>query len=202
MAGRKSPNGLAGEDRQLWKRVTASTEPLSQQARNSSADMASLLDMAEVKPHKLPPVFKNHKNRPLPPSTPTDTPVKPEQKRAPQTPISNPIEKPILKKLAKGRLAIDARIDLHGMTQDRARSALLDFLQLAYAADHRIVLIITGKGNAGMGILRQRVPDWLHLPPFSNFVNGVRESHISHGGEGALYVRIRRNRDQRGARSR
>ena len=111
--------------------------------------------------------------------------------------MSHPIEKPILKKLAKGKHKIDGRIDLHGMTQDRARSALLNFLQLAQAADYRMILVITGKGNEGMGVLRQRVPDWLSIPPFNAMVNGFRQSHVSHGGEGALYVRIRRGPDRK-----
>ena len=63
---------------------------------------------------------------------------------------------------------------------------------MAQRADHRIVLVITGKGDQGRGVLRMNVPRWLSLPAFSQLVNGYRESQSAHGGEGALYVRIRK----------
>ncbi|NKB51593.1 MAG: DNA mismatch repair protein MutS [Rhizobiaceae bacterium] len=112
--------------------------------------------------------------------------------KPPTSLVSHPIEDRIQKNIGKGRQAIDARIDLHGMTQDRARFALLDFLQMAQRANNRIVLVITGKGDQGRGALRTNVPRWLSLPAFSQLVNGYRESQSSHGGEGALYVRIRK----------
>ena len=83
------------------------------------------------------------------------------------------------------------------MTQDRARFALLDFLQMAQMADYRMVLVITGKGDQGRGILRANVPRWLSLPAFAPLVNGYRESESAHGREGALYVRIRRRQQRK-----
>ncbi|MDD9908267.1 MAG: Smr/MutS family protein [Ahrensia sp.] len=100
----------------------------------------------------------------------------------------------MFKKLAKGKQKIDGRIDLHGMTQERARIALLDFLQASQGQERRIVLVITGKGKSGEGVLRRMVPQWLSLPAFLPLVNGFREASIGHGGEGALYVRLRRRR--------
>jgi len=182
---------LQGEDQALWKRVAQSVTPLSRDDVPTTFDFTKMLDETEKFKVQGAPVFSNRKNVALPQPTRQNVCSQPLQSA-----ISNPIEKPILRKLAKGRQSIDARLDLHGMTQDRARSALLEFLQLAQAVDHRIVLVITGKGNAGLGILKQRVPDWLSIPPFTNLVNGFRESHVSHGGEGALYVRIRRNKNR------
>lgn len=94
---------------------------------------------------------------------------------------------------------IDARIDLHGMTQTRAHRALSDFLRRAHADGLTFVLVITGKGRSGeseseRGVLRRQVPQWLSLPEFRTLVVGFEEAHIGHGGEGALYVRIRRVR--------
>ena len=101
-------------------------------------------------------------------------------------------------KLARGSDDIDARIDLHGMTQVRAHHALLAFLQRAHDNGLTFVLVITGKGKVGAeaerGVLRRQVPQWLSQPEFRTLVVGFEEAHIGHGGAGALYVRIRRSR--------
>ena len=190
MKDKKQEKPKVRDDASLWKRVEKSTTPLPFEARNFHSELTDWLD-TETPEEKvsLPPVFKKAVQREA--IRPLPQPKNPDKKVSLQ---AHPIEKPILKKLAKGKKSIDARIDLHGMTQDRAKQALLDFLQLSMTAEHRVVLVITGKGNAGLGVLRQRVPQWLSLPPFTEFVNGFTESHVSHGGSGALYVRIRRKR--------
>jgi DNA-nicking Smr family endonuclease len=96
-------------------------------------------------------------------------------------------------------MEIDARLDLHGMTQIRAHRALFGFLQRAHHDGLAFVLVITGKGKMGAaeserGVLRRQVPQWLALPEFRSLVVGFEEAHIGHGGEGALYVRVRRSR--------
>ena len=185
MKRRKTP--FTQEDRVLWKRVADTTTPLSpQRGKFLKDEMAKLMDQ-NAPTSELPTISRA---------------AKPMSYRVPQAPAPNlagrgslanhPIEERTIKKLAKGRQPIDARIDLHGMTQDRARFALLDFLQMAQRADYRIVLVITGKGNEGLGVLRRNVPEWLRLPAFVSLVNGFQQSHTSHGGEGALYVRIRK----------
>jgi len=99
-------------------------------------------------------------------------------------------------RLSRGRSEIEARLDLHGMTQARAHRALSGFLHRAHQDGLTFVLVITGKGRSGgeSGVLRRQVPEWLSLPEFRAFVVGFEEAHIGHGGEGALYVRIRRAR--------
>jgi DNA-nicking Smr family endonuclease len=103
-------------------------------------------------------------------------------------------------RLAKGRHPIDARIDLHGMTQARAHRMLIAFLQQAHGDGATFVLVITGKGKvsasseAERGVLRRQVPHWLDLPELRSLVVGFEQAHIGHGGEGALYVRLRRAR--------
>jgi DNA-nicking Smr family endonuclease len=101
--------------------------------------------------------------------------------------------------LSRGRKVIDARLDLHGMTQTRAHRALFGFLQRAHDGGMTFVLVITGKGRtlgaqSEPGVLRRQVPLWLSLPEFRSLVVGFEEAHIGHGGGGALYVRIRRPR--------
>ena len=90
--------------------------------------------------------------------------------------------------LARGRKEIDARIDLHGMTQTRAHRALSDFLHRAHADGLTFVLVITGKGKMGpeseRGVLRRQVPQWLGLPEFRSLVVGFEEAHVGHGGAG------------------
>ena len=102
-------------------------------------------------------------------------------------------------RLSRGKNEIDARLDLHGMTQTRAHRALFGFLQRAHRDGLTFVLVITGKGKVGgaeseRGVLRRQVPLWLSLPEFRSLVVGYEEAHIGHGGTGALYVRVRRTR--------
>jgi DNA-nicking Smr family endonuclease len=112
----------------------------------------------------------------------------------PAVPPLAPLGKRERTKLSRGHSEIDARLDLHGMTQMRAHRALSAFLQRAHHDGLTFVLVITGKGRTGgeSGVLRRQVPQWLSLPEFRAFVVGFEQAHIGHGGEGALYVRIRR----------
>jgi DNA-nicking Smr family endonuclease len=102
--------------------------------------------------------------------------------------------------LARGKTELGGRIDLHGMTQAQAHDALLHFLRRYQAEGAKFVLVITGKGSAGAvargerGVLRRQVPLWLGLPEFRACVLGFDAAHVGHGGEGALYVRLRRAR--------
>ena len=81
------------------------------------------------------------------------------------------------------------------MTQAQAHVALLRFLQRSQAAGAKIVLVITGKGARGSGepgVLRRQVPLWLNLPEFRDMIVGFEAAAIAHGGDGAMYVRLRR----------
>ncbi|MGO4839141.1 Smr/MutS family protein, partial [Rhizobiaceae sp. 2RAB30] len=102
-------------------------------------------------------------------------------------------------KLSKGRLPIEGRVDLHGMTQDEAYNLLLAFLRRAHDGGVRYVLIITGKGSSlrSEGVLRRAVPHWLSTAPFRSLVSGHDNAARHHGGGGALYVRLRRRQAER-----
>ena len=105
-------------------------------------------------------------------------------------------------KMTRGKLAPEARIDLHGMTLAQAHPELIRFILNAHAAGMRLVLVITGKGKhkddfgpipQRMGALRHSVPQWLRLPPLGPVVLQVSEAHLRHGGSGAYYIYLRRH---------
>ncbi len=117
--------------------------------------------------------------------------------RAVRMPALSPIVRKDKHRLARGHTAVDARIDLHGMTQTQAYGALRRLLHRSQANGAKFVLIITGKGVAdaspsGRGVLRRQVPMWLALPEFRRYVLGFDVADTGHGGEGALYVWVRK----------
>ena len=106
-------------------------------------------------------------------------------------------------RMKRGKTQPEARIDLHGMTLAQAHPALTRFLRDAHDRGLRTVLVITGKGRTGRddgpiperrGVLRYQVPHWLSSGPLRQIVLQVTEAHLRHGGAGAYYVRLRRNR--------
>ena len=183
---RPSPRrrGLSEEDRELWDLVAKHVKPL----RKHRATKVHTAPRAELSP--LAPVAK-----PAPSPRPLAAAPAPRPSKPAMPPLA-PLGKRERTKLSRGRSEIEARLDLHGMTQLRAHRALTGFLHRAHHDGLTFVLVITGKGRSGgeSGVLRRQVPEWLSLPEFRAFVVGVEEAGIGHGGEGALYVRIRRAR--------
>ena len=117
--------------------------------------------------------------------------------RPARVPAPGSISRKEKQKLARGHTAVDVRIDLHGMTQAEAYSALRRLLHRSQASGAKFVLVITGKGapNASRserGVLRRQVPMWLALPEFRRYVLGFDVADTGHGGEGALFIRLRR----------
>ncbi len=117
---------------------------------------------------------------------------------APKPPKLQPRAKPTgldgatKKKLEKGEIAPAAKLDLHGMTEAAAHGTLITFLAAAHRRGDRLVLIVTGKGEAGRGVLKQMVPRWLDEAPMAKLIADKRWAHRRHGGEGALYVYLRK----------
>jgi DNA-nicking Smr family endonuclease len=102
------------------------------------------------------------------------------------------IEPNRLRLIDRGREPLGGVLDLHGMDQGRARAALIAFVLRAAAQNERTVLVITGKGSLGDGVLRRRTPEWLAEPPLRSVVAGISEAHRSRGGAGALYIALKR----------
>lgn len=176
---------LSDDEKALWHAVAKTAKPLR---RRKAAIAVAEAEVASVAPAT---------RRPAKTAT-APVVAKPAPKSAP--PPLAPIGRREKSRLAKGRQPIDARIDLHGMTQARAHQRLIAFLQQAHGDGCTFVLVITGKGKVSLssdgerGVLRRQVPLWLDLPELRSLVVGFEQAHIGHGGEGALYVRLRRVR--------
>ena len=178
--------GLSEEDRALWESVAKQVKPLRKRPRVVKPQAASPESEADAASRPVTSSKAMPSPRIIPASRPEPPPLAPIGRRE-------------RSQLSRGRKEIDARLDLHGMTQIRAHRVLLTFLQRAHSDGLTFVLVITGKGKVGgaeaeRGVLRRQVPQWLSLPEFRSLVVGFEEAHVGHGGEGALYVRVRRVR--------
>ncbi|HKH81897.1 MAG TPA: Smr/MutS family protein [Methylovirgula sp.] len=177
---------LSEEDVELWLGVTRGV------ARRPGAVLPE--------PHRTQP------DKPAETEAPRPTPPAPSpaQSRRPALPSLEPLERRARQRLARGMTAVDAAIDLHGMRQHEAHIALHGFLGRAQRNGAKIVLVVTGKGDArpaegfDTGVLRRSVPLWLRAPEWRGLVVGFEEATRSHGGSGALYVRIRRQERRKG----
>lgn len=188
---------LSYEERVLWSTVTHSVRPLRDEVP-ALREMQETPDVAVSEPHRLPSPkgVKDQKHAGV--ATHPQTRLVPPSKTSPSPTL---LGRRMRRSVARGKAAIEARLDLHGLTQIQAYDALLRFLRAASARDARLVLVITGKGKRGTidderqrGVLRRQVPQWLSLPEIRDYVLGFEDAHVTHGGEGALYIRIRRAR--------
>jgi DNA-nicking Smr family endonuclease len=179
---------LRQDEDELWSTVTRSIQPLRRPQPITEASAHARAVKRTASPDALVRVGAA--------SAPTHRPSKPALPLA-------PIGRRTRQRLARGAESIDGRIDLHGLTQGEAHGALIRFLRIAQANGMKFVLVITGKGRARAdtgsdnGVLRREVPRWLKLREFRDYVLGYEPAHAGHGGEGALYVRLRRARGGR-----
>lgn len=190
---RRAHGMLSPEDRKLWETVTRSVTPLGdRKAKTAAAEANAPKKKADPKP---PAKKSASKAVPAEPYSPhISSPVRPAL-----TEPSGGFDRRTRQRIAKGSIAIDARIDLHGMTQREAHTRLKSFIAHCHHRGDKHVLVITGKGGRPgggydfneRGVLRRVVPQWLSLPEFRVHVVGFDEAHIAHGGGGAFYVRLR-----------
>ncbi len=177
---------LSSDERILWGRVARSTRPMPGKTDESTALDAFLLEAeAAVERDKAE---KQKTTSPVPQQAAVQVPAKQPSG------VHHPLERPVKRKIAKGKLALEARIDLHGMVQSQAHSFLLDFLIRAHERGMRHVLVITGKGSSmgSEGALKRAVPLWFSKPEFRFLISSYESAAPHHGGEGALYIRLSR----------
>lgn len=188
-----APRGLTAEEAALWERLAATVEPLHGRRKPMAA-----------KPAPEPPATmpKRPKERsPAPQQRPTAAPSPPERRAHP------PLDRQGLdsswdRKLTRGIAAPDFTLDLHGASLDAAHARLDHGLIQAKAMGARVVLLVTGKPRGGAaadrgdrrGAIRAKILDWLAVGPHGSDIAAIRPAHRRHGGEGALYLVLRRRR--------
>ncbi len=198
---------LTPEDRELWDRVLRSVRPMRPPGRrDDSAAEKDATGSAQAgrtgRAGQTAPPPPTARRKGKPPSAPSYSPPvsAPKPDRAPGL---APLEPRRKRRLARGNEEVEARLDLHGMRQSTAFHTLIGFLRQARARRVGTVLVITGKGRAEApddtlggerGVLRRLVPQWLARPEFRDLVIGFEPAARRHGGEGALYVRVRRDK--------
>lgn len=201
-AGKSGRKHLDGDDHDVWSHTAQSIEPLKKAkgrhhpAADRMADAAPrILTKSANEPAKI-----KHAAKPPPAN------AVPAKKTAP--PIAD-FDRKKARKIRSGQVEIEARIDLHGMRQDEAHAALIRFLHRCQSKDQRWVLVITGKGKIvdrdhdapfdmtvqrERGVLKRNVPRWLDEPDLRPLVVSYTTAAIQHGGEGALYIHLRKSR--------
>lgn len=207
--GRKTPgksDDIEDEDRFLWEQVTKSVTPLD---RTKPAEPAA--PDADIMRSAFEEVAPNRKRKKIQPASPPQSKNKIPPGRSPQP---TRLDHKSAKRLRSGRIDVEARLDLHGMRQTQAHTALRRFIASAQARGLRWVLVITGKGGpkttrfaAGnadhendwtdamareRGVLKRSVPQWLCEAELRAYVVGYSRAAAHHGGDGALYVQIRK----------
>lgn len=201
--GRNDHRRLTPEEERLWRDAMAGIEKRTKSSRRK--------DAAPDKPRRIP-VPKSEK---LPLGRHDLAPVAPPVTPPVTTPVTPPVaakgampgvDKRTAEKFRRGRMTIDARIDLHGLTQDKAHRTLNDFMVKAHGRGARCVLVITGKGSApkyeddgfmpdrSRGVLREMVPRWLNEPGNRARILAIQPAQPKDGGSGAFYVLLKRVR--------
>jgi DNA-nicking Smr family endonuclease len=167
----KGRRDLTAEESKLWRRV-AST----------------------VKSPRAPPP-ENHLERALAPGRNANAPHRPVRASPPPSGLAPPPQnRSAEKRVRRGDVEIGATLDLHGYTQDAALAALLRFLHRAHKRGDRVVIVVTGAGRGGEGVLKRMLPSWLAMRDIRPLVAGYAPAHRTHGGAGAFYVFLKRMR--------
>lgn len=196
----KSGRAVAPDEAELWGLVTSSVDKVKNKARVPSHAGEGNLPAAPVRAAAAPAKAD-------PRATPKPAPLQPPPQAGRPPPIAE-FDRRAARQVSSGKVSIDARLDLHGLRQRDARTELHAFLRAAQARGCKMVLIITGKGDvaderdhlsrafgkAQRGILRRNVPQWLEEPDLRTIVLSYTSANVRHGGDGALYVQLRKVR--------
>lgn len=194
---------LSDDELALWQAVAQSVTPLKRKrskkppAGDLSAAPPEPKAATKAQPGKRPRAAKGPAPTPAPAPAPGTAPIPPPLLTPKPTPGAMPgIDKRQGERFRRGQLPIEGKIDLHGRTQAEAHDALQNFLERAFKAGKRKLLVITGKGmtQSKSGILKTNVPRWLNEPAMRRLVLAISDARPEHGGEGALYVLLKRGK--------
>lgn len=181
-----TPKRLTDEDYEIWSRVARTAQRIRPESRNYFRENDEIEPPSPGKPEKKAQRLRE---------------AVPKKAETPSAGPSVQIDKKLHQRMHRGKLAPESRLDLHGMTLQEAHPVLISFILNAQARGLRLVLVITGKGQKkgdGMiipehrGILKRQVPHWLHAAPCARAILHIKQAHRRHGGDGALYVYLRK----------
>lgn len=184
---RRGPPPISDDDRRIWARVTGTVTP---PRVRKAARIA--IDTPDATPIPASPPGKSHKpvRAPAPTVTaaipPSSTP-RPPSVRAPDV-----LEPRRQRRLSRERDPIEASLDLHGYGRFEAEDVLRAFLLSSQARGLRAVLVVTGQGRRGGGVIRASIVEWLQSTTLRSVVSGFASAHRRHGGDGAIYVTLKR----------
>ena len=211
----KKPNQrrrtVTDDEKTLWEVFTRDVKPLRKKRRKAGDDVVAsdddihTSDTAITLPdnlgEKLEQSEQSRAARNLPSARHADRGPKIKKQNLSELKpgVTDGIDRSTANKFQKGKMSIDGRIDLHGMTQEVAHNALNAFIEDSWRAGKRCVLVITGKGSRAdeygrTGLLRERTPQWLSAPNLRNRILAIHQAQIQHGGAGAFYVLLKRRR--------
>lgn len=202
MSRRKRPRNLSSDDLEVWQKVAETVSPLSHTSKPAGKQHFPIdRGPAKTTPAPVQRIGTIRSgDTSVPPVTVNLAPKAVD--RLTNAPVQ--MDKRNYDRLKKGKLPVERRIDLHGMTAAAAHSALRQFLIGAYADGVRVVLVITGKGRVGglddsvmprrRGVIRHALPDWLDQEPLRQLIVQAIPAAAKHGGSGAFYVYLRRKR--------
>lgn len=174
---------LSSEEKRIWARVTKGIQPV-RRGTQRPVEPEAMPDLDDVDG------VTGASATGMRPKTRWTLP-NPQLDMTPQRSYPDPIDRGGEKRVRRGQAEIAARFDLHGFTQDKAPLALYQFVSTQRRQGARCVLVITGRGRAGGGVLRERLVDWLSLPDMRAHVSGYSQANRKHGGAGAWYVFLR-----------
>lgn len=189
---RRGPPPISDDDRRIWARVTGTvTPPRTRKPARVALDASD----AEPAPPSAPP-GKARKPAPAPRPRPAPAPASASSGSPPSRPASvrapDVLEPRRQRRLSRERDPIEASLDLHGYGRFEAEDVLRAFLTSSQARGLRAVLVVTGQGRRGGGVIRASIVEWLHAPSLRGVISGFAPAHRRHGGEGAIYVTLRR----------
>ncbi len=180
-----------GDDGDLWEKATKGAKKLKK------ADAYIDIPLSQKK--------RRAAKSPQTPETGTGFPAKSALPPSPKSADAFQTDHRTDKRLKRGEIEIEGKLDLHGLSRVQAYDSLVAFLLNTYSGGKKCVLVITGKGSPAdretedgrqYGILRENLPEWIKSPPLDAIVLKIQEAHPRHGGKGAFYVLLRKKRGE------